>query len=99
VELCDSELTFVTICPSRRDRSTPFLEWYMSSSSLFAVAYTVAMQIDGGSYMTSLDGGSVSAVRFLSQALSPGLQSLVTAAMSQFRPLARSFRHMSSGTS
>ena len=31
-----TELAFLTICPSRRDCSTPFLEWYMFSSSLFS---------------------------------------------------------------
>jgi hypothetical protein len=68
VDRCDNELAFMTICPSRRERSTPFLEWYMFSSSLFLVAFTVVIQINGGgSYMTSLDGGSASAVRFLGQ--------------------------------
>ena len=58
----------MTICPSRRERSTPFLEWYMFSSSLFLVAFTVVIQINGGgSYMISLDDGSTSAVRFLGQ--------------------------------
>jgi hypothetical protein len=40
----------------------------MLSSSLFLVAFTVVIQINGGgSYMISLDDGSTSAVRFLGQ--------------------------------
>ena len=63
-----TELAFLTICPSRRDCSTPFLEWYMFSSSLFSgCIYRRYLNRRRRLHMTSLDGGSASAVRFLGQ--------------------------------
>jgi hypothetical protein len=56
----------------------------MFSSSLFLVAYTVAVVVDGGSYMVFFSGGLASAARFGTRPCFPAFGP-VTAAMSQFR--------------